>query len=353
MQRLLILETILLSLLLAVANAPQTRGSTNAPGVTITIGANFYPLETWEPGKQRRWMSQNGEIFVLNETGRVASINLRFYAEAFHIPRDLRITRDGRLLAQWAIEPRAQRYIVVKGLSVEPGRQRVVFQSAQPPLVPAEIMKSTDRRPIAVAFSPFSIIPADSVEARQEWTAPFAAVPRVSPFFTPLENRANDFRREGRLPEAVQVYEQALARGATDYSYLLYGLTLMALERRADALQVVAECVALRSGAARRAWVRGLCEKAVAYLRESRILAEPDRDPGRRARAAGKIYEAVDIYERTVAEDPDDVHAHYWLGILKALAERRTQARPHIERVIALAGNSPDGRFLRSLMAYF
>lgn len=352
MKRQLALQSLLLALA-AMASAPHARGSANPPGVTITIGANFHPLETWEPGKQRRWMSQNGDLFVLNETGRATSINLRFYAEAFHIPRDLRITADGKLLAQWAIEPRAHRYIVVKALGVEPGRHRIVFQSAQPPLAPAEVMKSTDRRPLSVALSPFSIIPAESAEAQQEWTAPFAAVPRVSSMFTPLENRANDFRREGRLLEAARVYEQALARGATDYSYLLYGLTLMALERRNEGVQVMAECVALRGAAPRRAWVRGLCEKAVAYLGESRILAEPERDPGRRARAIGKMYEAVEIYERLAAEDPDAVHAHYWLGILKALAERRVQARPHFERVIAVVGDSPDGRFLRSLKAYF
>jgi len=344
---------VLLPCLLLAAIARPVAGGNDAPGVSVQIGANFYPLETWEPGKQRGWMSQDGEIFLVNESGQTQTINLRFNAEAFHIPRDLRIITNGRVIAQWAIEPLAQRYIVLKALEVKPGRDRIVFHTPQPPLVPARVTNSQDQRPLSVAFSPFSIISASAPEAQMEWTAPFAAGPAHSPYFTAQENAAHYFRRQGRLLEAARAYEAAFADGGSDYTYLFYGLTLLVLDRRAEGKRAFQQCVGLPGTDLRSARVRDLCQQAAAYVDESLILNQPELDPGRRARAEGRILEAVQTYERTLARNPDAVHAHYWLGIIKTLAERRTEARAHVERVIALAGDSPDGRFLKAFRPYF
>ncbi len=325
------------------------------PGVGLYVGANFYPLETWEPGKIRRWMSNDGEMSLVNESGQPQSINLRFYAEAFRIPRDLHITMNGRprLLVQWAIQPVAQRYIVLKALQVEPGRHRLIFHTPQPALVPARVGNSVDQRPLSVAFSPFSIIPAGEPEAQMEWTGAFAAGPADSQFLTRLENIGQSFSREGRFLEAARAYEQALSDGATDYAHLLYGLTLLALDRKADGKRVFRQCVDLSGSGVRKAWIRDLCKKATTYTEESVILSQPDRDSGRQARAVGKIYEAVEIYERALARDPDAVHARYWLGVINAIAGRRAESRVHLERVITLVGDTPDGRFLRSIRPYF
>lgn len=334
----------------ATAATPVT---SDVPGVSLQVGANFYPMETWSPGKVRRWMSNDGQATLVNDNGRAESINLRFYAEAYGVPRELRIVMTGRLLAQWTIQPVAQRWIVLKALSLEPGRHGLVFQSVQPPLVPARTGKSTDERPLSVAFSPFTIIPAATLEAQMEWTGAFAAGPADSQYLTPLENRGQLFNREGRFLEAAGAYEQALAAGGTDFAHLLYGLTLLTLDRTSDARRVFRQCVALPGGGARRAWIRDLCGRAAAYVDESPLIAQRERDPGRSARVAGRIYEAVDIYERAVAQDPDAIHARYWLGVINAVAARRAAARGHLERVIALVGDTPDGRFLKALRPYF
>lgn len=319
--------------------------------ITVTYGANFYGQEEWDPGKLRRWMRNNGEIFLTNESSSVEVVNVRFYAEAFQIPRELYISMDGRLLAQWATQPHSQRYIVIKALVLAPGRHRMVFHTPQVPSAP--LTKSTTERELSIAFSPFSVIPANSPEAQGEWTAPFANGPTASKYFTPLENIAYNLRREGRFSEAARADELAMANGATEYVYLLHGMTLLTLDRRTEAAQAFQRCMDLPGAGLRRAWVRSLCRQVKTYMAESPILLQSDRDPGRRARAEGKLYEAVETYEQMAAKAPDAVQAHYWLGIIDALAERRAESRVHLERVIALVGDTPDGRFLRTLQPYF
>ncbi len=346
-----VMKPVSIALALCLLFTGRALGSTEP--ITVTYGANFYRQEEWEPGKLRRWMRSDGEIFLHNESGRPEAINLRFYSEAFHVPRELRIIMDGRLLAQWAIEPHAQRYIVIKSLVLEPGQHRVIFHTPQAALVPAAVGTGRDQRTLSVAFSPFSVIPASAPEAQLEWTGAFAAVPWESKIFSPQENVANVLRREGRLAEAARAYELALTKGANEFSYLMYGWTLVALERGSKGLPVLQQCVAIPGWSLQKIRVRDLCQKTADYLKDSLILRQPDRDPGHRARADGKIYEAVETYQRVVSRDPAAIHAHYWLGMLNALAERRAEARVHLNRVVIIVGDTPDGRFLRLIQAYF
>ena len=321
--------------------------------VSVQIGANFYPQETWEPGRHRRWMSNDGEIFLVNQAAGGQTVNLRFSAEAFHIPRDLQISVDGRRVAQWTIEPRAERYVVVRALVVDPGRYRVILRTIQPPQQPAAVGKGADQRPLSVAFSPFSTIDAGSPEARTDVTAPFAAGPSESKYFTSAENAAHYVRRQGRLLEAARGYEQVMGNGATDYTYLLYGMTLLSLDRRPDAKRVFQQCMTLKTAGMRGAWVRDLCGKAAVYVDESPILSQSRLEPGRPLRAEGRIADALETYRHIVAREPNSVQAHYWLALIYGLAERRSDALPHVDRVIALTGDSPDGRFLKAFRPYF
>ncbi len=322
------------------------------PHVSVQVGANFYAQETWEPGRLRRWMSNDGEIVLASETAGRQTVNLRFTAEAFHVSRDLQISVDGRRVAQWAIEPRAERYIVVRALALDPGPHRVVFHAVQPPQPPASVGQGGDQRALSVAFGPFSLIDAGAPEARTDLTSPFATGPDDSKHFTPAENAAHYLRRQGRLIDAARGYEQVMRNGAIDYTYLLYGMTLLSLDRRADAGRVFQQCTTLKSGGVRGAWVRDFCVKAVAYVGESPILTNSQIDPGRQARAEGRIGDAVETYRRILAREPNAVQAHYWLAVIYGLAERRTDALLHIDPVIAIAGDSLDGQFLKAIRTY-
>ena len=283
MHRFLRVTLVLAACLPVVATSRLAYGQREiSPQITMQVGANFYQRETWEAGRVRRWMSNDGEIFLVNEAAGAQAINLRFTAEAFHISRDLQISVDGRRVAQWAIESRAERYIVVRALTLDPGRRRVVFNTIQPPQSPASVGQGGDQRVLSVAFSPFSMIDAGAPEARADLTSPFATGPDDSKHFTPAENAAHYLRRQGRLIEAARGYEQVMGDGATDYTYLLYGMTLLSLDRPADAKRVFQQCTTLKSSGMRGAWVRDFCGKAVTYVGESPIFRERTIDPGRR-----------------------------------------------------------------------
>jgi uncharacterized protein YdbL (DUF1318 family) len=321
------------------------------PRLTLEIGANFYPPEVWAPGRVRRWMANDGELLLVNDAEASQSVNLRFYAEAFRVVRHLEIAVDGRRVAQWEVQPNAERYVVARRVRLAPGRHRIVFHTPQAPASPASVGQGSDPRPLSVAFSPFSIIDADAPEARTDWTAPFAAGPAGSRYFTPQENAAHYLRRQGRLAEAARGYESALRADGNEAAYLFYGMTLLALDRRADAQRTFQQCAGLARARIRLVAVPDLCRRGAAYLGQSRILSQ-GADPGRRARADGRIGDALEAYRGVIAGDADAIVAHDWLGIIYALAERRAEARVHLDRVIVLTGDSADGRFLTSLRPY-
>jgi tetratricopeptide (TPR) repeat protein len=351
--RLLRVTLVLAACLPVVASSRLAYGQREiSPQISIQVGANFYQRETWEPGRVRQWMRNDGEIFLVNETAGAQAINLRFTAEAFHISRDLQISVDGRRVAQWGIEARAERHIVVRALALDPGRHHVIFHTVQPPQSPAGVGQGGDQRALSVAFGPFSVIDAGAPEARTDLTSPFATGPDDSKHFTPAENAAHYLRRQGRLIEAARGYEQVMGDGATDYTYLLYGMTLLSLDRPADAKRVFQQCTTLKSSGVRAAWVRDFCVKAVTYVGESPIFTNAQLDPGRQARAEGRIGDAMETYRRILAREPNAVQAHYWLAMIYGLAERRTDALPHVDRVIAIAGDSLDGQFLKAIRTY-
>lgn len=353
--RRLLCATIVLAASLQTAVVPRVaysqRGIT--PQMRIQVAANFYPEERWDFDRVRRWMSNDGEIVVASDASHSQIVNLRFLAEAFHIARDLQVNVDGRRAAQWTIEPRSERYIVVRTLTLDPGRHRVIFHTVQPPQSPAGIGQGGDQRSLSVAFGPFSLVDANSPEGRADFTSPFATGPVESKYFTPAENAAHYLRRQGRLLDAARAYEQIVGDGATDYTYLLYGMTLLSVDRRADAKRVFHQCAALRTPGMRGAWIRDLCARAAAYVDESPILTQSGIDPGRAARAEGRIGDALETYQRIVAREPNAVPAHYWLAVIYGLAEHRIETLPHVDRVIALASESADGRFLKAFRPYF
>jgi len=57
---------------------------------------------------------------------------------------------------------------------------------------------------------------------------------------------------------------------------------------------------------------------------------------------AGRADAAFKRYRATLAENPDDFHAHLWLGVLFQQGGRSEQAKEHLERAAALRPEVPD-----------
>ena len=83
--------------------------------VTVTPGANFYGQETWQPGKLRRWMQNDGDLRIQNNSGSL-NIDLRFVAESFRIARTLRVQMGGRALFEVTVLPAAPLFVAVKDI---------------------------------------------------------------------------------------------------------------------------------------------------------------------------------------------------------------------------------------------
>jgi tetratricopeptide (TPR) repeat protein len=203
-----------------------------------------------------------------------------------------------------------------------------------------------------VAFTAFSVVDAGDPEARADWTAPFAAGPASDKKYSAQEHTAHFLRRQGRLREAAAAYERALHGRTADPTYLFYGMTLLAIDRRSDAKRVFQACVSRTASGILGTRVRDVCRRGLTYLDESLVLSPSAADAGRRARADGRIADAIETYRKAIAAEPDSLHAHYWLAMIYGLAERRDELRSHLDRAVSLAGDSPDGRFLRILRPY-
>lgn len=316
-------------------------------------GANFYGQEQWEPGKLRRWMNNDGELHLRNDGG-AAHVDLRFLAESFRIPRILQVRMGGRTLLEAAIPPAASLYVVVKGIPLESGESTLVLSAFPGPDQVSRYLKSDDQREVSLAFGPFSTIDAATPEAQHEQTAAFPRADRSFPQLSPLENAAGNLRREGRLLEAWDAYRAALASDRIHpTTYPFAGLTLVALDRLDDARPVFARGSRVEGGGLAAGYVQRLCTHLLDYLDHSELLAQRASDPGREYRQRGEIYRAVLVYWQALARDPQDLVASYWLGLLTALAERRSEAAPLFDTVVARSRpDSADAQMVRELQHY-
>ncbi len=319
--------------------------------ITTRHGANFYGQEQWEPGKLRRWMRNDAELRIENN-GAPMRIDLRFIAESFRISRRLQVHVGWQVLLDVAIPPEPL-YVVAKDVPLAAGETVVVFSTTSGPDRVAQYLKSSDQRELSIAFGPFSAIDARTPEAQREETAAFPQVDRALPQLSSIENAAGNLRREGRLLEARDAYAAALATNGVDpTTYLWAGLTLIALDDLSDARAVLTR--GRRAGGLSLAGlpVAQACARVLDYMGRSELLADQDKDPGRASRQRGEIYRAVTVYRRMLQQEPENIVASYWLGLLTALAERPRDAMPLLGAVARGRPDSPDGAMARDLLRY-
>jgi len=316
------------------------------PAMTVAVTRNFYPLELWEPGKERRWMENGGEIELLN-SGSTAEVNLRFVAESFHTSRQLTVVADDGVAMIVLIPPAASRHVVVKHLRVPPGKMTLRFDASPGPAQVREVVASSDPRQVSVAFGPFSTVASASPEGLIEQTGAFPGAGSPSSISSVDEEEANGLRRQGRFAEARVKYRALItAGGASQLSYVWAGMCALILGAPEEAQALFRSS---RQGTGNAA-VRGYAAKIASDLDEfvSRSALLPRPDPVSRLRTGGEIYLAVPEYAAVLRAHPDDGVANLWLGIIYAAAERLMEARTRFDRIVQAYPDTYDAQFLRS-----
>jgi tetratricopeptide (TPR) repeat protein len=323
------------------------RAASPQSAVTITVTRNFYSLETWEPGKDRRWMSNGGEIELASESP--AEINLRFLAESFHNPRTLTVALDGAVPMTVFIPPAASRYVVVKHLRVPAGKLTLRFNALPGPARVKDSIPSSDAREISVAFGPFSTVAASSPEGLIEQTGAFPEANWHRSFFTAEEEAANDLRRQGRFTEGLVKYRTLVGGGAaSQLSYVWAGLCALILGAPDEAQSLFRSSHKRPEAPAVRVYAERLANGLDEFVARSELLRRAD--PVSSLRTSGEIYLAVPEYESRLRANPDDVVANLWLGLIYAAAERVTEARSRFDRVTKVVPETYDAKILRDLL---
>lgn len=341
----------LAALLIASALGPAVplqRTSAEPSAVTVAVTRNFYPEEVWEPGKQRRWMANDGEIELVN-SGPEAEVDLRFVAESFHGSRQLQVLAGEAAVVSLLIPPAASRYIVVKRLRVPSGNTTIRFAASPGPARVNGVIASSDAREVSIAFGPFSTVASASPEAQIGQTGAFPEATWRLPVYTADEEVANNMRRQGRFAEALAGYRNLIAAAsAGPLSYAWAGLCALALGAPAEARAL------FRGGreAPGPPLARGYAAKVTPQLDEFVAKSELIRrlDPISGLRTSGQIYLAVPEYEAALRANPNDEVAGFWLGIIYAVAERTADARARFEAIIQSHPETRDAELLRTFM---
>ncbi len=313
--------------------------------MTISVTRNFYPSEVWEPGKQRRWMSNGGEIELQN-TGSPVGVNLRFAAESFHRARQLKVIANDAVAMIVVIPPAASRHVVVKHLQVPAGKTTLRFEATPGPARVAEVVTSSDPRELSVAFGPFSIVESISPEGLIEQTGAFPERSWHSSIHI-AEEEAHDLRRQGRLAEARAKYHAVIATNrVSQLSYFWAGLCALILGAPDEAQRLFRSSREGTTDPTIRGYDAEIATKLDEFVTRSELLRRPD--PVSRLRTGGEIYLAVPEYTAALRVNPDDAVANFWLGAIYAAAERLADARTRFDRIVQAYPNTYEGQFLRN-----
>lgn len=177
----------------------------------------------------RYWMRNRGQI-ALRNAGAPRVVNVRLMAESFRIVRRLEVWADEDRVLETLIYPEPL-YVVVKGVRAPAGRSTLVLVVPEGADRVDRYLRSHDRREVSIAVSPPLVVDAGDPEAAREVTAAFPRVERTVPVLSPVENRAANLRREGRLTEAWEAYRTALEARPHPSTYVWAALTLTALDQ--------------------------------------------------------------------------------------------------------------------------
>lgn len=320
--------------------------------MSLVLGENFGPLEIWGDGKKRRWITNDARLIVKNSQAQAKTINLRFVAESFFQERTLDILFGNELIERVSVPP-APLFIVVKNLEIAPGEESIIFHCRQGPENIDARLGTGDKRSVSIAFGEFDWIDSSSPEAKKERSGAFSQRPAWHDWLTTDENEAYNLQREGRFSEAVEIYQRATAAKSPHPStYIWLGLSLLIVNEKEEALKTFQEARTLRGWHPRVRAARRFAKRLIDHLANSEIINCPEEDKGLSLRSTGEIARVVRLYQESLKEDPQDLYAHYWLGLIYFVAERPEKAILHMDKVTKLAPGTDDAKFFKEVKFY-
>lgn len=121
--------------------------------VSLAFGRNFYGPERWPDGKVWRWMTEEGQLLLLNWSGRPRRVDLELEGLSFARSRAVRIQFGGQTLAEVTLKPdRAERFRI-EGLELR-GRETAVTFLTEPGMENIHArLGSGDRRDVSIALA--------------------------------------------------------------------------------------------------------------------------------------------------------------------------------------------------------
>lgn len=334
---------------------PDATASTAQKGpieINLVPGENFGPLEVWGDGKKRRWITNDARLIIENPQAQARTINLRFVAESFFQERTLDILFEDELIEQVRVPP-APLFIVVKNLNIPPGEKTIVFHSPEGPENIDARLGTGDKRNVSIAFGEFDWIESSLPKAKKERSGAFSQRPAWYDWLTADENEAYNLQREGRFSETAEVYQKATAaKSAHPSTYIWLGLSLLIVNEKDEARQIFQETLSLRGWRPKVRAARRSARRLIDYLSDSEIINHPQEDKGLSLRSSGEIARAVRLYQEMLKENPMNLYAHYWLGLMYFVAERPEEAIPHMNKVTELAPETHDAKFFKEVKFY-
>lgn len=320
--------------------------------ISLVPGKNFGLLEVWGDGKRRRWMANDAELIINNSQAHTQTINLKFIAESFFQERTLEVLFNGLVIETLRIPP-APLFIVVKNLEIPPGEKTITFHSPQGPENIDVRLGSGDQRDVSIAFGEFDWIDSLLPEAKKEHTAAFSQRPAWYDWLTADENRAYNLQREGRFPEAIEIYQKAVNAQSVDFStYIWLGLCHLIVNDKDEAIRIFQKASTVEGWSSKAVTTRRAASSLLDYLDNSEIINHSQNDVALSLRSQGDIVQAVELYKKVLEKNPQDLDANYWLGIIYFVAERAEKASKHLDMVIKLSPETDDAGFLREVKLF-
>lgn len=313
---------------------------------------NFGPLEIWGDGKKRRWITNDARLMVKNSQAQARTINLRFVAESFFQERTLNILFGNELIEKVSLPP-APLFIVVKNLKIPLGEKSIIFHCPQGPENIDAQLGSGDMRNVSIAFGEFDWIESSLPQAKKERTGAFSQRPAWHDWLTADENEAYNLQREGRFSEAVEIYQKATATKSVDPStYIWLGLSFLILNQKEEAARVFQKARTVRGWDLKAIVVRRSARRLIDYLNNSEIINHLEEDEGLSLRSTGEIARVVELYQKILKENPQDLYSHYWLSIMYFVAERPEKATRHWNKAAELSSGTHDVKSFREVKFY-
>lgn len=115
----------------------------------VHFGNNWYFKER-HTDLAWRWMSNDASVYIYKEKTGAERLELELWS--YYKPRNLRVTLNGEVLGEYAIDPVIKKSLVMN-LNLKEGENEIKFRSMESCDVPSRTEDSTDRRCLSFAFS--------------------------------------------------------------------------------------------------------------------------------------------------------------------------------------------------------